>query len=106
MAWKWLVRRTRESKPFFFAFATICGIVPGVIGFGVMTATNTRSDQLESKLRSKARPESLAIPDLLFPSVLNGTDKDIEGWKTRNRKGISGNEHRDHVEIPAVGRYV
>ncbi|XP_004516809.1 uncharacterized protein [Cicer arietinum] len=58
MAWKWIVRRTRDSKPFFFAFATICGVVPGVIGFGVMTLTNTRSDQLESQLRSKARPET------------------------------------------------
>lgn len=60
MAWKWIVRRTRESKPFFFAFATICGVVPGVVGYCVMQATNTRSDQLESQLRSKARPESLA----------------------------------------------
>jgi hypothetical protein len=60
------VRRTRESKPFFFAFATICGIVPGVIGYGVMTATNTRSDQLESKLRSKARPESMASILFIF----------------------------------------
>ncbi|GAU40552.1 hypothetical protein TSUD_367550 [Trifolium subterraneum] len=66
MAWKWLVRRTRESKPFFFAFATICGIVPGVIGYGVMTATNTQSVQLESKLRSKARPESLASRQIVF----------------------------------------
>jgi uncharacterized membrane protein YjjB (DUF3815 family) len=70
MAWKWLVRRTRESKPFFFAFATICGIVPGVIGYGVMTATNTRSDQLESKLRSKARPESLASILFIFVSSI------------------------------------
>ncbi|KAL5061823.1 hypothetical protein RYX36_023560 [Vicia faba] len=61
MAWKWIVRRTRESKPFFFAFATICGVVPGVIGYGVMQVTNTRSDQLESQLRSKARPESLMM---------------------------------------------
>jgi uncharacterized membrane protein YdjX (TVP38/TMEM64 family) len=70
MAWKSLVRRTRESKPFFFAFATICGIVPGVIGYGVMTATNTRSDQLESKLRSKARPESLASILFIFVSPI------------------------------------
>jgi uncharacterized membrane protein YdjX (TVP38/TMEM64 family) len=70
MAWKWLVRRTRESKPFFFAFATICGIVPGVIGYGVMTATNTRSDQLESKLRSKARPESMASILFIFVSPI------------------------------------
>jgi len=39
MAWKWIVRRTRESKPFFLAFATICGVVPGVIGYGVMQLT-------------------------------------------------------------------
>jgi hypothetical protein len=38
--------------------------------------------------------------------VLNGAIKDIEGWKRGNRKGISGNEHRDHGEIPAVERDV
>ncbi|KAK7852927.1 hypothetical protein CFP56_037393 [Quercus suber] len=32
-SWRWLVRRTRESNPFFIAFATICGIVPEVIGY-------------------------------------------------------------------------
>jgi hypothetical protein len=34
--------------------------------------------------------------------VLNGGNKDIEGWKRGNRKGVSGNEHRDHGVIPAV----
>ncbi|XP_027362117.1 uncharacterized protein LOC113869823 [Abrus precatorius] len=61
MAWRWIVRRTRESKPFFLAFATICGVVPGVIGFGVMQFTNTRSEKLESHLRTSARPESLKM---------------------------------------------
>ncbi|KAF1896509.1 hypothetical protein Lal_00034207 [Lupinus albus] len=59
MAWKWIVRRTKESKPFFFAFATICGVVPGVIGYCVMQVTNTRTDNLESHLRRNARPDSL-----------------------------------------------
>ncbi len=40
MTWRWLVKRTKESKPFFLAFATICGVVPGVIGYGVMQVTN------------------------------------------------------------------
>ncbi|XP_010923835.1 uncharacterized protein [Elaeis guineensis] len=57
-AWRWLVRRTRDSKPFFFAFATICGVVPGVIGYGVMQLTNSRNDELEAHLRKTARPES------------------------------------------------
>ncbi|KAK7317457.1 hypothetical protein RJT34_01711 [Clitoria ternatea] len=61
MAWKWIVRRTRESKPFFLAFATICGVVPGVIGYGVMQLTNTRNEKLESHLRTSARPESLMM---------------------------------------------
>ncbi|KHN25729.1 hypothetical protein glysoja_018303 [Glycine soja] len=62
MAWKWIVRRTRESKPFFLAFATICGVVPGAIGYGVMQLlTNTRNEKLESHLRTNARPESLCI---------------------------------------------
>ncbi|KAJ7982102.1 Centrosomal protein [Quillaja saponaria] len=59
--WRWLVRRTRESKPFFVAFATICGVVPGVIGYCVMQATNSRNDQLESHLRKNARPETLMM---------------------------------------------
>nr|ACU23265.1 unknown [Glycine max] len=61
MAWKWIVRRTRESKPFFLAFATVCGVVPGVIGYGVMQLTNTRNEKLESHLRTNARPESLMM---------------------------------------------
>ncbi|KAJ3687302.1 hypothetical protein LUZ61_016466 [Rhynchospora tenuis] len=58
--WRWLVRRTRDSKPFFFTFAALCGVIPGVVGFFVMQTTNSpsRSDQLESHLRRTARPES------------------------------------------------
>ncbi|XP_021293262.1 uncharacterized protein LOC110423370 [Herrania umbratica] len=59
--WRWLVRRTRDSKPFFLAFATICGVVPGVIGYGVMQLTNSRNPQLEAQLRQNARPESLMM---------------------------------------------
>jgi hypothetical protein len=58
-AWRWLVRRTKESKPFFLAFATICGVVPGVIGYGVMQVTNTRNPELEARLRQNARPETV-----------------------------------------------
>ncbi|MBA0701299.1 hypothetical protein Goari_026927, partial [Gossypium aridum] len=57
--WRWLVRRTRDSKPFFLAFATLCGVVPGVIGYGVMQLTNSRNPHLEARLRENARPESL-----------------------------------------------
>ncbi|KAF8689492.1 hypothetical protein HU200_041816 [Digitaria exilis] len=56
--WRWLVRRTRDSKPFFFTFAALCGVVPGVIGYGVMQLTSSRNDQLEAHLRSTARPET------------------------------------------------
>ncbi|XP_022775576.1 uncharacterized protein LOC111317415 [Durio zibethinus] len=59
--WRWIVRRTRDSKPFFLAFATICGVVPGVIGYGVMQLTNSRNPQLEEQLRRNARPESLMM---------------------------------------------
>uniref|UniRef100_A0A5B7BVM4 Uncharacterized protein n=1 Tax=Davidia involucrata TaxID=16924 RepID=A0A5B7BVM4_DAVIN len=61
MAWRWIVSRTRESKPFFLAFATVCGVVPGVIGYGVMQLTNSRNEQLETQLRQKACPESLMM---------------------------------------------
>ncbi|KAK1305372.1 hypothetical protein QJS10_CPB11g01691 [Acorus calamus] len=56
--WRWMVRMTRDSKPFFFTFAAMCGLVPFFIGYGVMQATNSRSDQLEAHLRRTARPES------------------------------------------------
>ncbi|KAM3278984.1 hypothetical protein ACQJBY_046339 [Aegilops geniculata] len=57
-AWRWLVGRTRDSKPFFFTFAALCGVVPGVVGYGVMQLTSSRNDQLEAHLRSNARPET------------------------------------------------
>lgn len=73
--WRWVVRKTRDSKPFFFAFATVCGVVPGVIGYCVMQATNSRNEQLEARLRQNARPESLVCPFLssnapFFVSIL------------------------------------
>ncbi|KAI6691686.1 hypothetical protein NL676_028514 [Syzygium grande] len=59
--WRWIVRKTRDSKPFFLAFATVCGVVPGVIGYCVMQLTSSRTDQLEARLRQNARPESLMM---------------------------------------------
>ncbi|CAL5434683.1 unnamed protein product [Camellia sinensis] len=59
--WRWIVRKTRDSKPFFLMFATVCGVVPGVIGYGVMQITNSRNQQLESHLRHNARPDSLMM---------------------------------------------
>lgn len=76
--WRWLVRRTRDSKPFFFTFAALCGVVPGVIGFCVMQATNTRSDELESHLRRTSRPESNVTSLFNFtPCCLGYGDEDI-----------------------------
>ncbi|GAV64896.1 hypothetical protein CFOL_v3_08411 [Cephalotus follicularis] len=59
--WRWIVRQTRDSKPFFVTFATLCGVVPGVIGYCVMQMTNTQNPQLESRLRQNARPDSLMM---------------------------------------------
>ncbi|XP_073128016.1 uncharacterized protein [Henckelia pumila] len=59
--WRWLVRKTRDSKPFFFAFATVCGVVPGVIGYCVMQFTNSSNPELEAKLRQSARPDSMMM---------------------------------------------
>lgn len=66
--WRWIVRTSRDSKPFFIAFATVCGVIPGIIGYGVMQVTNSRTEQLESQLRQKARPETLVrrIPSSSF----------------------------------------
>ncbi|KAB5538588.1 hypothetical protein DKX38_016121 [Salix brachista] len=58
-AWRWIVRKTRDSKPFFFTFATVCGVVPGVIGYFVMQTTNSSNPELEARLRQNARPDSL-----------------------------------------------
>lgn len=55
------MNKTRDSKPFFLVFATICGVVPGVIGYGVMQITNSRNEQLEAHLRQNARPESMMM---------------------------------------------
>ncbi|XP_050224141.1 uncharacterized protein LOC126673873 [Mercurialis annua] len=59
--WRWVVRKTRDSKPFFFTFATICGVVPGVIGYCVMQFTSTNNPELEARLRQNARNESLMM---------------------------------------------
>uniref|UniRef100_A0A6N2NBM9 Uncharacterized protein n=1 Tax=Salix viminalis TaxID=40686 RepID=A0A6N2NBM9_SALVM len=60
-AWRWIVRKTRDSKPFFFTFATVCGVVPGVIGYFVMQTTNSSNPELEARLRQNARPDSLMM---------------------------------------------
>ncbi|KAL3503772.1 hypothetical protein ACH5RR_038221 [Cinchona calisaya] len=60
-SWRWIVTKTRDSKPFFIAFATVCGVVPGVIGFCVMQLTSSRSPDLEAKLRQNGRPDSLMM---------------------------------------------
>ncbi|KAF9677033.1 hypothetical protein SADUNF_Sadunf08G0065300 [Salix dunnii] len=59
--WRWMVRKTKDSKPFFFAFATVCGVVPGVIGYFVMQTTNSRNPEIEARLRQNARPDSLMM---------------------------------------------
>ncbi|GAB2235070.1 hypothetical protein Droror1_Dr00004350 [Drosera rotundifolia] len=56
--WRWIVRNSRASKPFFYTFATVCGVIPGVIGYCVMQMTSSRNEQLESYLRQNARPET------------------------------------------------
>nr|VDD62700.1 unnamed protein product [Brassica oleracea] len=58
IAWRWLVRKTRDSRPFFFTFATVCGVIPGIIGYGVMQFTNSTNPELEARLRQSARPET------------------------------------------------
>ncbi|CAN7130699.1 unnamed protein product [Brassica rapa subsp. narinosa] len=57
--WRWLVRKTRDSRSFFFTFATVCGVIPGIIGYGVMQATNSTNPELEARLRQSARPETV-----------------------------------------------
>ncbi|WKA13480.1 hypothetical protein VitviT2T_030774 [Vitis vinifera] len=71
--WRWIVRKSRDSKPFFLAFATICGVVPGVIGYCVMQFTNSRNPELEAQLRSNARPDSL-VRALWLPLHLWGEE--------------------------------
>ncbi|KFK42343.1 hypothetical protein AALP_AA2G243900 [Arabis alpina] len=59
--WRWLVRRTRDSRPFFFTFATVCGVIPGIIGYCVMQVTNSTNPELEARLRQSARPETVMM---------------------------------------------
>ncbi|XP_050370610.1 uncharacterized protein LOC126788645 [Argentina anserina] len=59
--WRWIVTKTRDSKPFFFTFATICGVIPGIIGYFVMQTTNSGNQELEAQLRRKARPDTVMM---------------------------------------------
>ncbi|KAH6768733.1 centrosomal protein [Perilla frutescens var. frutescens] len=59
--WRWLVTKTRDSRPFFLGFATVCGVIPGVIGYCVMQFTSSGNPELEAKLRHSARPESMMM---------------------------------------------
>ncbi|KAL5731280.1 hypothetical protein ACHQM5_004026 [Ranunculus cassubicifolius] len=59
--WRWMVRMTRDSKPFFIGFATVCGVVPGVIGYFVMNYTSSHNEALEAQLRKNARPDTLMM---------------------------------------------
>ncbi|KVI07633.1 hypothetical protein Ccrd_014005 [Cynara cardunculus var. scolymus] len=72
--WRWLVTQTRDSKPFFFAFATVCAVVPGAIGYCVMQFTNSSNEQLESQLRRNARPDTLLL--------------EMKGKATANKYGL------------------
>ncbi|KAI3990383.1 hypothetical protein MKX01_012181 [Papaver californicum] len=58
-AWRWLVTQTKVSKPFFITFATVCGVIPGVIGF--LLCSNSSNPQLEAHLRKNATPDSLMM---------------------------------------------
>jgi hypothetical protein len=51
--------KTRDSRSFFFTFAALCGVIPGVIGYGVMQVTNSSNPELEARLRKSARPDTL-----------------------------------------------
>ncbi|CAN8233673.1 unnamed protein product [Cochlearia groenlandica] len=59
--WRWLVMKTRDSRSFFFTFATFCGVIPGIIGYGVMQVTNSTNPELEARLRQSARPETVMM---------------------------------------------
>ncbi|KAI3496593.1 hypothetical protein L1887_38958 [Cichorium endivia] len=63
-SWRWIVRHMRDSKPFFFAFATVCGVVPGAIGYCVMQLTNSSNEQLEFELHRSTRPDTLTVEKL------------------------------------------
>jgi len=53
--------KTRDSRSFFFTFAALCGVIPGVIGYGVMQVTNSSNPELEARLRKSARPDTLMM---------------------------------------------
>jgi len=59
--WRWIVRSCRDSKQFFYTFATICGVIPGVVGYGVMQFTNNNSEKIQADLRKNASEDSLMM---------------------------------------------
>ncbi|KAI9161905.1 hypothetical protein LWI28_021866 [Acer negundo] len=63
-SWRWIVRNTRDSKPFFFAFATVCGVVPGIIGYCVVQVTNSTNPP----------PETMVVPSGLRCLQLRETE--------------------------------
>ncbi|KAH9619023.1 hypothetical protein KSS87_013381 [Heliosperma pusillum] len=64
-SWRWIVTKTRDSKPFFFTFAMVCGVIPGIVGYGVMQVTSSSNEKLEAHLRRNSRPDT-RIYDLLY----------------------------------------
>ncbi|KAH9614428.1 hypothetical protein KSS87_022745 [Heliosperma pusillum] len=57
-SWRWIVTKTRDSKPFFFTFAMVCGVIPGIVGYGVMQVTSSSNEKLEAHLRRNSRPDT------------------------------------------------
>lgn len=90
--WRWIVTKTRDSKPFFFTFATVCGVIPGIIGYFVMQTTNSGNQELEAELRRKARPDTLVrypisacgiivdIWDMGFSGLSSSSRNVIDSW--------------------------
>ena len=74
--WRWLVTKTRDSKPFFLTFATVCGVIPGIIGYCVMQVTSSSNPELEAKLRQSARPE-LTVIHIRFSSNFSSAVKSV-----------------------------
>ncbi|PRQ30308.1 hypothetical protein RchiOBHm_Chr5g0023191 [Rosa chinensis] len=54
-----IVTKTRDSKPFFFTFTTVCGVVPGIVSYFIMQITNPGHQEVVAELRRKARPDAV-----------------------------------------------
>ncbi|KAI3921378.1 hypothetical protein MKW98_013312 [Papaver atlanticum] len=104
-AWRWLVTQTKVSKPFFFTFATVCGVIPGVIGFCVMQLTNSSNPQLEAHLRKNASPDSLMMGKVNQERLAEYLGELQRKENTNDRRSISSRKVEVKIQLQIKAKF-